>query len=90
VAVSLRRSWRCQPRFPVLRCSAPGKGLFRLSSATDAFYAARYSEAARGYAALIGAPDAGVAETARYMVGRAELGEALGAHRRRVADCWVA
>jgi len=57
--------------------SAPGKAFLGYLSATDAFYAARYSEAARGYAALIGAPDSWVAETARYMVGRAELGEAL-------------
>ncbi|WP_421838522.1 hypothetical protein [Novosphingobium sp.] len=57
--------------------SAPGKAFLGYLAASDAFHATRYSEAAGGYAALVGAPDPWVAETARYMVARAWLGEAL-------------
>ena len=57
--------------------SAPGKAFLGYLAASDAFYATRYSEAASGYAALASAPDPWVAETARYMVARAWLGEAL-------------
>ena len=57
--------------------SAPGKAFLGYLAASDAFYAERYGEAASGYAALVGAPDPWVAETARYMVGRAELRAAL-------------
>lgn len=57
--------------------SAPGKAFLGYLAASDAFYATRYSEAASGYAGLVGAPDPWVAETARYMVARAWLGEAL-------------
>ena len=57
--------------------SAPGKAFLGYLAASDAFYAARFDEARGGFAALAGAPDPWVAETARYMVARAELGEAL-------------
>lgn len=57
--------------------SAPGKAFLGYLAATDAFYAARYAEASSGFASLTGAPDPWVAETARYMVARAELGAAL-------------
>lgn len=74
---------RCaDPKLPavlpgVAASSAPGKAFLGYLAASDAFYATRYSEAANGYAALVGAPDPWVAETARYMVARAWLGEAL-------------
>lgn len=74
---------RCaDPKLPtvlpgVAASSAPGKAFLGYLAASDAFYAAHYSEAANGYAALVGAPDPWVAETARYMVARAWLGEAL-------------
>lgn len=61
----------------VVMASAPGKAFLGYLAASDAFYAARYDEALRGYAALVGAPDPWVAETARYMVGRTELRSAL-------------
>ncbi len=57
--------------------SAPGKAFFGYLAASDAFYAARWDEARTGFAALVAAPDPWVAETARYMVARAELGAAL-------------
>ncbi|MBX9884264.1 MAG: hypothetical protein K2X68_04755, partial [Novosphingobium sp.] len=57
--------------------SAPGKAFLGYLGASDAFYDARYGEAASGYAALVGAADPWVAETARYMVARAELRAAL-------------
>lgn len=74
---------RCaDPKLPavlpaVAVSSTPGKAFLGYLAASDAFYATRYSEAASGYAALVGAPDPWVAETARYMVARAELGAAL-------------
>ncbi|OYU37038.1 hypothetical protein [Novosphingobium sp. PASSN1] len=57
--------------------SAPGKAFLGYLAASDAFYAARYGEAASGYAALASAPDPWVAETARYMQARSELRAAL-------------
>ncbi|KPF88859.1 hypothetical protein [Novosphingobium sp. AAP93] len=57
--------------------SAPGKAFLGYLAASDAFYADRYADAAKAYAALTGAPDPWVAETARYMVARAELRLAL-------------
>ena len=57
--------------------STAGKAFLGYLAATDAFYDARYGEAASGYAALAGAPDPWVAETARYMVARAEMRAAL-------------
>jgi len=56
---------------------APAKAFLGYLAASDAFYAARYDEARAGFAALAAAPDPWVAETARYMVARAELGAAL-------------
>lgn len=57
--------------------SAPGKAFLAYLAAADAFYGARWDEARGGFAALQGAPDPWVAETARYMVARAEFGTAL-------------
>lgn len=57
--------------------SGPGKAFLGYLAASDAFYDARYGEAASGYAALASTPDPWVAETARYMVARAELRAAL-------------
>ena len=57
--------------------SASGKAFLGYLAASDAFYAARWDEARSGFAALQGAPDPWVAETARYMVSRAEFGAAL-------------
>ena len=57
--------------------SAPAKAFLGYLAASDAFYGARYDEAATGYRALAGASDPWVAETATYMVARAELGAAL-------------
>lgn len=74
---------RCaDPKLPavlpgVAVSSAPGKAFLGYLAASDAFYATHYSDAANGYAALVGSPDPWVAETARYMVARAWLGEAL-------------
>ncbi|GEO00783.1 hypothetical protein NSE01_26150 [Novosphingobium sediminis] len=74
---------RCaDPKLPavlpgVAASSAPGKAFLGYLAASDAFYASHYGEAAQGYAGLVGAADPWVAETARYMVARAWLGEAL-------------
>lgn len=57
--------------------SAPGKAFLGYLAASDAFYGARWDDARTGFAALVAAPDPWVAETARYMVARAELGAAL-------------
>ncbi|MEI6643354.1 MAG: hypothetical protein WCL10_15060 [Novosphingobium sp.] len=57
--------------------SAPAKAFLGYLAASDDFYGERYGEAAGGYTALVGAPDPWVAETARYMIARAELGAAL-------------
>ncbi len=57
--------------------SGAGKAFLGYLAASDAFYDARYGDAASGYGALVGAPDPWVAETARYMVARAELRAAL-------------
>ena len=57
--------------------SAAGKAFLGYLAASDAFYDARYGEAASGYAKLVAAPDPWVAETAHYMVARAELRAAL-------------
>lgn len=57
--------------------SAAGKAFLGYLAASDAFYAARYDEAASGYKALVGAPDPWVAETAGYMIARAEMRAAM-------------
>ncbi|MFM9936597.1 MAG: hypothetical protein ACKVOL_10430 [Novosphingobium sp.] len=57
--------------------SGPGKAFLGYLAAADAFYGARWDEARSGFAALVSAPDPWVAETARYMVARAEFGAAL-------------
>ena len=66
-----------QAQWPAGIASAPGKAFLGYLAASDAFYAARWDEARSGFAALQGAPDPWVAETARYMVARAEFGVAL-------------
>ena len=66
-----------QATWPAGITSAPGKAFLSYLTASDAFYGARWDEARSGFAALKGAPDPWVAETARYMVARAEFGAAL-------------
>jgi hypothetical protein len=63
--------------WPAGIASAPGKAFLGYLAASDAFYGARWGEARSGFVALQGAPDPWVAETARYMVARAEFGAAL-------------
>lgn len=66
-----------QPEWPAGIASAPGKAFLGYLAASDAFYSARWDEARGGFAALVTAPDPWVAETARFMVARAEFGAAL-------------
>ncbi len=56
--------------------SAAGKSFLTYLQASDAFYGERWDEARQGFAALAGATDPWVKETAAYMAGRVELNAA--------------
>lgn len=62
--------------WPIGLSSPAAKAFLTYLQASDAFYAERWADAERGFAALAQAPDPWVRETAAYMLGRVSLNAA--------------
>jgi hypothetical protein len=64
------------PDWPQTVVSPAGQAFLAYLRASETFYGEHWDEARQGFAALVGAPDPWVAQTARYMLVRVELGAA--------------